>query len=68
MGLEEGGGGQREALGGRGEDLILEGDEWLEMLLFQNRLVEVRITDPFDSGIDECPAGLAAVNVAEISA
>ncbi|PON48780.1 hypothetical protein PanWU01x14_234830 [Parasponia andersonii] len=60
-GFEERGEGEREGLGGVGEDLVFEGDGLFEVLLSLNGEIEVWVSDPLDSGVDEVPGGIEAV-------
>lgn len=51
--MEEGSGGEGEGEGGGGEDVVEERAQRLEVFLLLDGGVEERITNPFDSGVDE---------------
>lgn len=51
--VEEGSGGEGEREGGGGEDVVEERVQGLEVFLLLDGSVQERITNPFDSGVNE---------------
>lgn len=53
MGFKERSCGEREGFGRGREDLVFERDGFFEVLFTLDCKVEVRVSDPFDSGVDK---------------